>query len=74
MFPAFDLSLRPDAAVFRLRRAAVDFVFDVLALAISRNGVLALFSAEIAAVSVDGGFFAGEQFRRHGIISVRLWR
>ena len=65
MFSSFDLPLGTIGIFLILRRSAVDIVTNLLALFVADDSILTLFCAQISAVSIDGIFLAGEQFRRN---------
>ena len=58
-FAAFDLRAGTIVCVFTLRGPSVDFVTDPFALAIEKNGVFPLFSAQVAAVAIYAVLIAG---------------
>ena len=59
LFAAFDLPAGTIVCVFTLRGPSVDFVTDPFALAIEKNGVFPLFSAQVAAVAIYAVLIAG---------------
>ena len=61
MFSALELPLGTSGFLCNLRGTAVDLITNALPVLVFLYCILALFCPEIAAVSVDNGFFVGQQ-------------
>ena len=65
---ALDLSPGTGGRLFRLRRAAIDFIADLLAALIPQYSIFPFLSSKIAAVAMNRFFLLGKQLRCHGHI------
>ena len=65
---ALDLSPGTGGRLFRLRRAAIDFIADLLAALIPQYSIFPFLSSKIAAVAMNRFFLPGKQLRCHGHI------
>ena len=68
MFSPFELPLRTSRFLGNLRGATIDLIANPFSVCVLFYSVLTLFCPKIAAVSIDNGFLACQQFRGHGDI------
>ncbi len=68
MFSPFELPLRTSRFLGNLRGATIDLIANPFSVCILFYSVLTLFCPKIAAISIDNGFLACQQFRGHGDI------